>query len=204
DKVDVFVTGLYILLLVFFGLSAFVFGLFILAFTYLARKEFFLAEKLRSYFFLYNFINLIQTALLQILIYIIFAGKLPLTYLVTFHFIFTFTGTLIFEFIRKIYIPGTDGTGKDTYTWYLGFEKAIFFYIIMVFFDLLLFFRIATFFSPNQSLWFFLSLVVFIILLFFALLNKNKKTLQFNQLMQLSFVLTYSSLNLAIYFLKFH
>ena len=204
ERVDVFAITLFILLLVFFGLGAFVFGLFMLAFTYVAKKEFFLAEKLRSYFFLYNFINLIQTALLQVLIYIIFAGKLPLTYLVAFHFTFTFIGTLIFEFIRKIYIPGTDGTGKDTYTWYLGFDKAIVVYTIMAFLNLLLFFQIVTFFSTNKGLWLFLSFVLFAVLLVFALLNRNRKTLQFNQLMQLSFVSTYSGLNLAIYFLKFH
>lgn len=204
DRVDVFATTLFILLLVFFGLSAFIFGLFMLAFTYVAKKEFFLAEKLRSHFFLYNFINLIQTALLQVLIYIIFAGKVPLTYLVAFHFTFTFIGTLIFEFIRKIYIPGTDGTGKDTYTWYLGFDKAIFVYTIMAFLDLLLFFQIAMLFSINKDLWLSLSFVLFVVLLVFALLNRNRKILQFNQLMQLSFVLTYSGLNLAIYFLKFH
>lgn len=204
NQVDVFAIAIFILLLVFFGFSAFVFGLLMLAFTYVAKKEFFLAEKLRSYFFLYNFINLIQTALLQILIYIIFAGKLPLTYLVAVHFAFTFIGTLIFEFIRKINIPGTDGTGKDTYSWYLGFDRTIFVYTTAAFLDLLLFFQIVTSFSANKVLWLFLSFVLFAVLLVFALLNRNRKTLQFNQLMQLSFILTYSVLNLAIYFLKFN
>lgn len=204
DKVDIFVTSFLILLLVFFGLSAFVFGIFLFVFTYAAKKEFFLDKKLRSYFFLYNFINLIQTALLQVLIYIIFAGKIPLTYLVALHFSFTFIGTVIFEFLRKVYIPGADGTGKDTYSWYLGFERAIFIYLLMAIINLFLFFQITAVLSPNQSPWFFLSFTLLMVLVGFALLNINKKTVQLNQLMQLSFVLTYSGLNLAIYFLNFH
>lgn len=204
DKVDIFVTSLFILLLVFFGLNTFVFGIFLLVFTYVAKKDFFLGKKLRSYFFLYNFINLTQTAFLQVLIYIIFAGKIPLAYLVALHFFFTFVGTVIFEFLRKVYIPGTDGTGKDTYSWYLGFERAIFIYIVMALINLFIFFQITTVFSLNQSLWLFLSFALFAILVGFALLNINKKTVQLNQLMQLSFILTYSILNLAIYFIKFH
>jgi len=204
DKIDFFVTFLFIFLLVFFGFNAFVFGLFMFVFTYAARKEFFLAEKLRSHFFIYNFINLFQTVLLQVLVYIIFAGKLPITHLVAFHFTFIYIGTLIFEFIRKIYIPGTDGTGKDTYTWYLGFDKAISIYVILALLELLLFFQITRFITPNSPLWFLLSLAVFVVLLIFALLNINKRTLKFNQLMQLSFVLTYSGLNLVIYFLRLY
>lgn len=203
-RIDYFVTALYILLLGFFGLEAFIFGLFLLGFTYVAKKEFFLGTKLRGYFFLYNFVNLIQTALLQVLIYALFAGQTSINYLIILHFTFTFFGTLIFEFIRKIYIPGTDGTGKDTYTWYIPFEKAIFCYIILVLVDLLIFLKIAALLTLNQSLWFFIALVLFVNLLGFALLNATKKTEQFNQFMRLSFGITYSGLNLAIYLLKFY
>lgn len=201
EKIDFLVTALFVLLLLFFGLTALILGLFLLVYTYVAKREFFLAKKLRSYFFLYNFINLSQTAFLQILVYIVLAGKIPFSYLIGLHFAFTFIGTAIFEFIRKIHIPGTDGTGKDTYTWYLGFEKAVVFYIVLAFIDLVLFFKITTHFFLNQGLGFFLSIILFFGLLFFAIVNFHKGVLRFNQLMQLSFILAYSIMNMTIYFL---
>lgn len=202
-KIDIIVVSVFLFLVVLSGKVALSIGVLLLAYSFLAEKEFYLGENLRRYFFLYNFINIIQMAFLQVLIYVVFAGKIPLTYLVTLHFIFTFIGTIIFEFLRKLNIPGTDGTGKDTYTWYLGFDNAIFTYIIMVSLDIFFFFQIVSSIAANKSPWLFLSFISFITSLIFALLCRTRKTLLSNQLMQLSYMVIYSFLNLAIYFLKF-
>lgn len=203
-KIDVTAITIFLFLSAFSGTLAFILGILMLTYSYLAEKEFFIGERLRKYFLLYNFINIIQMALLQVLIYVIFAEKIPLTYLVILHFIFTFIGTGIFEFLRKLMVPGTDGTGKDTYTWHLGFDNAILAYIILASLDLFFFFQIASSISPNKNLWIFISLILFMISVIFALMCRVKKTFMSSQLMQLSYMVIYSILNLAIYFLKFH
>lgn len=203
-KIDIVAIVIFLFLLAYSGTLALILGVLMLTYSYLAEKEFFVGEKLRKYFFLYNFINIIQMALLQVLIYVIFAEKIPFTHLVTLHFIFTFIGTAIFEFLRKLMIPGTDGTGKDTYTWHLGFDNAILAYVFLVSLDLFFFFQIASSISLNRNLWLFTSIILFIIPVIFALTCRIKKTFMSSQLMQLSYMVIYSVLNLAIYFLKFH
>ena len=200
--VDILAILVLVAIAVSAGLLALALSVLMLGYSYLAAKEFFMGEKIRSYFFTYNALNLIQMLLMQIFVYVIFANTLPVNKLVVAHFLFTTVGTLVFEFVRKLKIPGEDGTGRDTYTWYLDFDHALTIYQAFIFLDALLFFWIATLISPHVSAVLFFALVLTIAASFSTLIHKMKKTRQTEQLMQLSFLLLYGFFNIAIYFLR--
>ncbi|MDP3697022.1 MAG: hypothetical protein Q8R55_03235 [Candidatus Taylorbacteria bacterium] len=172
-----------------------------LAYSYLAGKEFFIGEDIRRHFFIYNGVNLVQMLLMQVFVYTIFADPFPFTTLVWLHFLFTTVGTIIFEFARKLKMPGDDGTGKDTYTWYLGFNNSLLIYSLFLSLNAMLFFWITTLITPHTmyALIFTVGLVATSYLT--VLLHWVKKTRETDQLMQLSFLLLYGIFNIAIYFL---
>lgn len=201
---DVLAVAFLIIIAVVAGLWALVVAVIMLVYSYLAGKEFFVGESIRRHFFIYNGINLIQMLLMQIFVYAIFANPIPLNSLVFAHFLFTTVGTIIFEFVRKLKRPGDDGTGKDTYTWYLGFNNSLIIYSLLLLLNTLLFFWIVALISPHKIslLGFSLSLAGFAYLA--ALMHWAKKTRQTGQLMQLSFLILYGIFNIAIYFLTFN
>jgi len=172
-----------------------------LAYSYLAGKEFFIGDDIRRHFFIYNGINLVQMLLIQLFVYTVFANPFPFTILVWAHFLFTTVGTIIFEFVRKLKRPGDDGTGKDTYTWYLGFNNSIGIYSVLFLLNTALFFWIATLISPHVVTMLILSLALVATSYFTVFVHWIKKTHQTDQLMQLSFLLLYGTFNVVIYFL---
>lgn len=172
-----------------------------LAYSYVAGKEFFIGEKIRRHFFIYNCVNLVQMLLMQIFVYAIFAPALSFNVLILAHFLFTTVGTIVFEFVRKIKIPGQDGTGKDTYTWHMGFGRALNVYIFMILLDTALFFWITAIISPHATVWLLFSAGLASIALLSALAHRVKKTQKTDQLMQLSLVIMYGTFNIAIYFI---
>lgn len=180
--------------------NALLFALVLLAYSYLAWKEFFASGALRKRFFLYNGVNLVQMLLLQVLVYILaLSTVLPHPLLIA-HFFFTATGTIIFEFLRKVKIKGTDGTGKDTYTTFLSFKNALLLYSALLVINGLLFVKIVITASalPGYVSLFFGFL--FSLALAAVALNWRREEQKTNQLMQLSFMLLYSACNLAIFF----
>src|SRR3989338_4894751 len=110
-----------------------------LGYTYLAGEEVYVGEALRKRFFIYNALNLAQMLLMQLFVYALFAPRLSFSSLLLAHFLFTTVGTIIFEFVRKLKVPGEDGVGRDTYTYYLGFEVAHSAYLVLLATNLLLF-----------------------------------------------------------------
>jgi hypothetical protein len=171
-----------------------------LAYSYLAGVEFFVGEKIRRHFFTYNIANLLQMLLMQIFVYSVFANTIPLTFLVAMHFLFTTVGTIVFEFVRKIKMPGDDGTGRDTYTWYLGFNRALVIFIFLALVDTALFFKLASLLS-SHVIGLLISAVCAAILVCLAVAGHwLTKTRQTDQLMQLSFLVVYGAFNLALYF----
>ncbi|MGH2506210.1 MAG: UbiA family prenyltransferase [Ktedonobacteraceae bacterium] len=187
-----------------FGIYPLLFSLIMLAYSYLAGKEFFIGEKIRQYFFFYNSVNLIQMLLLQLFVYSIFAGAIPLTILLATHFLFTTVGSVIFEFVRKLKIPGQDGTGRDTYTWYLGFNNSLIIYIFLLAINTLLCLRIITLVSPNSIFWLQFCFCLGIIAVAIAVAHQVIRTRYSDRLMQLSFLFTYGVFNIIIYFIKIH
>lgn len=173
----------------------------ILAYSYLAGKEFFIGEKVRRYFFTYNGINLVQMLLMQIFVYTLFADPFPFTTLVWIHFLFTSMGTLVFEFVRKLKRPGDDGTGKDTYTWYLGFGNSLLVYSFLLSLNALLFFWIATLVTSHTIYALIFTVGLTLTAYLSAALHWVKRSRETDQLMQFSFLLLYGIFNIAIYFL---
>lgn len=200
--IDVYVVLIFIAIAMFAGIYPFLIGLLMLGYSFVASKEFFMGEKLRQHFFLYNIINTNQSFIMQLFAYSFFAGFVPFTTLVVLHFIFTCIGTIIFEFVRKIKIPGMDGVSKDTYTWYLGFNNTIVIYIIFVLLSTIFFHQIITTIAGQSTFWLLISTILFSFTLLFALTHLIKKTIRTEQFMQLSFVTIYAIFNLVIFYVK--
>ncbi len=170
-----------------------------LLYSYFARKEFFLGLQFRRYFYLYNAVNLVQMLLLQILVYTIANPSFSFTTLVTVHFLFTTTGTIIFEFLRKVKSPGNDGTGKDTYTWFLGLNNALLIYAAFATFNILLFVKAMVLIQTEITYW--IPVVIALVIGTYSTLfiNKMRKEEKTNQLMQLSFMVMYGSFNILLF-----
>ena len=201
---DIFANIIFIGIVISFGKYSALTGLVMLTYSYIAGKEFFVGEKVRKHYFFYNSINLVQMLLMQILIYTIFTKTISLSPLIATHFAFTSIGTIIFEFVRKLKIPGDDGIGKDTYTWFMGFNKAMFTYVLLLCLDGFLFFKIASLLSVHKLNIILLASGLTLASVAFACLNWIKKSHITDQLMQLFFLITYGMLNIAIYYIKFH
>lgn len=202
--VDTVAVVLLIIIAAMMGALALILVTLMLVYSYLAEKEFFVGKRIRSHFFIYNGVNLVQMLLLQLFVYIVFANPFPFTSLVWAHFLFTTAGTVIFEFVRKLKRPGDDGSGKDTYTWHMGFSNAIIVYSLLLLLNTVLFFWTVTLISPLSVGWLVFLLVLVVSTYLAALMHWIKKTHQTDQLMQLSFLIQYGIFNLAIYFLALH
>lgn len=181
------------------GPEALLIAVAMLLYSYFARKEFFLGLQFRRYFYLYNAVNLVQMLLLQILVYIIANPSFSFTTLVTVHFLFTTTGTIIFEFLRKVKSPGNDGTGKDTYTWFLGLNNALLIYAAFATFNILLFVKAMFLIQAEITYWIPVAIALVIGTYSTLLINKMRKEEKTNQLMQLSFMVMYGSFNILLF-----
>ncbi len=203
-KADLFAIAIIIIVAFVSGIYSIVLAILMLLYSYLAGKEFFLDEKIRRHFFVYNAINFIQMLFLQIFIYSIFAGQFLFNNLIFSHFLFTATGSLIFEFLRKVKIPGSDGTGKDTYTFYLGFKNAIITYFFLALINTLLFFRVVNLISAHSFIWLIFSIFSITIISISIINHWEKRTKITDQLLQGNFLLFYAIFNIIIYFIKIY
>lgn len=199
--VDIAAVILLVIIAAMMGALALILVAFMLVYSYFAEKEFFVGERIRRHLFIYNGVNLVQMLLLQLFVYTIFANPFPFTTLVWAHFLFTTAGTAIFEFVRKLKRPGDDGSGKDTYTWHMGFSNALVVYSLLLLLNTITFFWIVTLISPLTAGWLVFLLVLVVSTYFTVLMHWIKKIHQTDQLMQLSFLIQYGIFNLAIYFL---
>lgn len=181
------------------GPEALLIAVAMLLYSYFARKEFFLGLQFRRYFYLYNAVNLVQMLLLQILVYTIANPSFSFTTLVTVHFLFTTTGTIIFEFLRKVKSPGNDGTGKDTYTWFLGLNNALLIYAAFATFNILLFVKAMFLIQTEITYWIPIAIALVVGTYSTLLINKMRKEEKTNQLMQLSFMVMYGSFNVLLF-----
>ncbi len=181
------------------GTVALLIAVAMLLYSYFARKEFFLGLQFRRYFYLYNAVNLVQMLLLQILVYTIANPSFSFTTLVTVHFLFTTTGTIIFEFLRKVKSPGNDGTGKDTYTWFLGLNNALLIYAAFATFNILLFVKAMFLIQTEITYWIPIAIALVVGTYSTLFINKMRKEERTNQLMQLSFMVMYGSFNILLF-----
>jgi 4-hydroxybenzoate polyprenyltransferase len=128
------VIGLFIqaILNLYFSIEAFIWWLIAFSYTILATNEFFIGEKIKRNFFLYNFLNLIQLLILQFYIYAIIYPSFILTdKLLIIHFIFVMFNITLLEFGRKLKSKEEENIGKDTYSSRLGIARATIIYIII-------------------------------------------------------------------------
>ncbi len=183
------------------GTGALVMALVMVLYAYLAGKEFFIRENIRRHFFLYNGANLVQMLLLQLFVYAVFANPFPFTALLWRHFLFITVGTIIFEFVRKLKRPEDDGTGKDTYTHYLGFPNALLVYELLLVAEIILFFWVAASLSPHTTVLALLSVGLGGGASLATLVHGVHKTHRTDQLLQLSFLMVYGIAHLTLYFL---
>jgi hypothetical protein len=181
------------------SLLAFICAVTMLSYSYLARKEFFIGPPLRKHFYLYNAVNLVQMLILQVLVYILASEVFIITNIVIIHFFFTATGTIIFDFLRKVKTPGTDGTGQDTYTWFLGFRNALWVYAVLGTVNILLFVKIQFLIAKPLTSWVLIATVLIVGSLGSWLLHYSKKEEKTNQLMQLMFMGMYGGFNILIF-----
>lgn len=183
-----------------FGQTTTLLALGMLGYSYVARREFFLSKRLRQSFFLYNAINLVQMLLLQLFLYALFASGWPSSLHLEAHFLFTTVGTLLFEFIRKVRIPGQDGTGQDTYTWYLGFGRALLLYSIGLVLLTILAWLILSRVALATSVWTLPLLGLGLLAsLGLACAHWSLRNPKSDQAVQLSLLCYYGLLHLAIY-----
>jgi 4-hydroxybenzoate polyprenyltransferase len=181
------------------SLQALLIVVVMLGYSFLARNEFFLGLKFRKHFYLYNAVNLVQMLLLQVLVYTLASETFVFTAVVLIHFLFTATGTIIFEFLRKVNSPGNDGTGQDTYTWFLGLSNALVVYAVFAVVNILFFVKIILL-IPNVPAYLLPTSIVLVFATFGTLLlNKLRKEEKTNQLMQLSFMIMYGGFNILIF-----
>ena len=170
-----------------------------LFYSYFAGKEFFLGLQFRKHFYLYNTVNLVQMFFLQILVYAIASPSFSFTTLVTVHFLFTATGTVIFEFLRKVKSPGYDGTGKDTYTWFLGLNNALLVYAMFATLNILLFVKAMFLIQTSITYWIPAAVALVAGTFITLLIHKMQKEEKTNQLMQFSFMVMYGSFNVLLF-----
>src|SRR3989344_1824327 len=194
-----------VLLLIAFsaGASAAIIALVMLGYTYIAGKEFFVGEALRRRFFIYNGLNLLQMLLMQFFVYAIFAASISLNVVLLAHFLFTTVGTMLFEFVRKLKVPGDDGTGKDTYTYFLGFGMAHNIYLFLLALNTLLFLWIMRLIA-SDTLWVLVGGGCAAIAFLVASVHRVRRSGDTDRLMQLSFVVLYGIFNLVIYIAKLY
>lgn len=202
-KIDLIMVFAMLAIAFFSSIYSFGISVVLLIYTFFAGKEFFLGEKIRGHFFLYNTVNLVQMFLLQILVYSFFTKTFSIHSLVITHFLFTGVGAVMFEFLRKIKTLDTESTGKDTYTWYFGFTNSIVIYMFLALINVFLFFKVIDAISAQSGIWLLFSCFFAIIFLLSAVIHWFGKKRTTDQLFQLSFLLMYSFFNIVIYFLKF-
>ena len=170
---------------------------FMLVFSFFAGRDFFLGERLRRHFFAYNALNMLQMGFLQILVYHLASADVRPTGLVLLHFLFTGTGSVIVEILRKLKIPGDDGTGRDTYTWHLGFRGTLWVYSALAVANILFFLLLAR--GIALPFWTIIAAAAGAVTAASVLYNDRCRRSLSNQIMRGCFLVTYGGLNIAIY-----
>lgn len=181
------------------GSQTFAMATVMLLYSFLARNEFFLGMWLRKHFFVYNAVNLVQMLLLQVLVYTLADETFHFTSLILVHFLFTASGTIIFEFLRKVKTPGQDGTGQDTYTWFLGHNTALRIYAVCAILNILLFIKVLSVGQSAISYWAPVTLLLAAGTYISLLIHGFRKEERTNQLLQVSFMAMYGIFNILIF-----
>jgi 4-hydroxybenzoate polyprenyltransferase len=193
----------FIAVALLYGKVAAIYGVILLIFSYIAWNDFFLGERFKRQFYLYNAVNMIQMVLLQLFIYAVFTHSFRVSKVMWIHLLFVIFNTIIMEFVRKIKTGEEETKGNDTYSWHLGYARSLYIFYL---FSLVNFFTFAWMLytiSKDIRNYLIISLLLLGLLSYavFSHLHKRKKTTE--NLLLLSTVVNYVGLNLLIYFYNF-
>ena len=180
-----------------FGVLSTVIAIVCVLYTYIAGKEFFLGEKIRARFLLYNAVNLVQMILLQFFVYSLFSKTWYMSHVLWLHLLFIFINAVMLEIVRKIKIAPEESVGHDTYSWHIGFYTSLSIFFGLALFDYAVFVKLVLS-NISASLltisgFFMLSLLISIFV------HSHKKTKKTEIYLYLSALGLYIGLNLIIY-----
>ena len=168
--------GIILQFLINFNFSNLSMLLWISAFGYtiISGNDFFLGDRIKKRFFLYNLLNLVQLFIFQFYLYSIFNPQFSFfDILLVSHFIFAILNVSLLEFTRKVKSSSMESLVKDTYSSRFGREGACSILIIIALFSFAIFTYSLFALSMNFFLFsgglVFLNLVIFgsIIYLFY-------------------------------------
>jgi len=183
----------------FFGLPSILYGLLLLIFSFIAWKDFFLGDKFKKRFFLYNAINMFQMVLLQFFIYAVFTRSFKVSGVMWIHLLFVIFNTIIMEIVRKIKTSGEESKGRDTYSWHLGYSRSLKIFYFLSVFNYLTFVWMLYTISSSATLFVLIALGLLILLTVAVILHSHQKRKATEQFLLLSTVMNYVGLNLLIY-----
>jgi 4-hydroxybenzoate polyprenyltransferase len=170
-----------------------------LIYSFFASKEFFLEAKIKSKFFFYNAINLLQMIFLQFLVYSLFFPEWYEITIVWIHWLFIVANIILLEVLRKIKIAKEESLGKDTYSWHLGFKRSLFFFLVI---SLLSYATFLWLFVTIKTSFIMLSISggAMILLLLSEAIHYHKQSKKTEKKLHLATLITYITLNLLLYF----
>jgi 4-hydroxybenzoate polyprenyltransferase len=184
---------------VLFGLPSILYGSALLLFSFIAWKDFFLGEKLKKRFFLYNAVNMFQMVLLQFFIYAVFTCNFKISGVMWIHLLFVIFNTIIMEFVRKIKTSVDETKGRDTYSWHLGYHRSLRVFYLFSVTNYLTFVWMLYTISRSATLFVLIALILLILLTVAVMLHFRLKRKATEQFLLLSTVVNYVGLNLLIY-----
>jgi len=189
----------FLIIALLFGKLTFLLAIVSLAYTFLAGKEFFLGERIRSRFFIYNAVNIVQLVLLQFFVYSLFSHVWYKHDQVWIHLLFIFVNALLIEILRKVKIKPEESVGHDTYSWHIGFDRALLVSLLFVFmsYGTFLWLLFTSGFSPLAFSISAFFMIVCVLSFFGHSHSKNKKSENY---LYGSTLLLYIALNVLIYF----
>ncbi|MDP2708534.1 MAG: hypothetical protein Q8O93_00565 [bacterium] len=199
-KINIFGLIIFIAAALVYGKSSILIATIALSYTFLASRDFFLGEKIRRKFFIYNAINMIQMVLLQLFIYAAFTRSLEVNQAMWLHLFFVIVNSIIMEVVRKIKIKSEESTGQDTYSGRIGFSKSLIMYLLLVIFDYLIFIWLLYSLTHAIRIYFLISLPIIIFSVISIAVHYRIRMKKSENALLLSAVVFYVVLNLIIYF----
>ncbi|MBN1951039.1 MAG: UbiA family prenyltransferase [Bacteroidales bacterium] len=197
--IDIFALILFSAIMLSFGGVSLTYGLALLLFSFIAWKDFFLGERLKQRFLLYNSVNMFQMVLLQLFIYAVLTQDFYVDAVMWIHLLFVIFNTLILEFVRKIKTSDDESIGKDTYSWHLGYARSIYYFYGFTFLNLLTFIWMMYTLAPDVLPYVLIALGIQAVLTFATVWHLFLKKKTSEQFLLLATVVNYVGLNLLIY-----
>jgi len=199
----------FLLIIVLFAISiyssfnAFIFLLISMIYSLIAGMDFFLGNKIRNKFFIYNLLCLFQLFFFQIHLYSLMTPIInfldPLLYI---HFVFVIVNAGILEVGRKLKVKSNESLGKDTYSSQIGKRKSAIMFIVIIFLSFFIFSYLLFKLSSINAL-FFTGILSLILVTLSTLFYLSSEKIYAERLIEITGVIYYLSLHLLIFLAMF-